>query len=368
MCPIIIVQCSWDGLLGERNCFCVWSFWCSELWSVDQTATVQRGNVLDVRGPEWFCQSFCSLWMRTVLGEWGGLYQWFAQQSGLYHPKSSEVRFGWAEPDSYWRAEDGFNDGRVEQFQQLLWQVELPQLVKEVQPLLGLFTMDSMWLSHFRSWEIVVPRNMNDSTAVIVLFMMVSGGRTGVGGGAGVLLKSTIISAAMSVLSSRLLRLYAAVLSYAFIFILLAQWLPNDLLNDSFFQTPPLHDANLKWLVRLVSFSFHHYAWQSSVCDRSADLSTALQGKQLLYNSKKGTYIVAKNEFVFSLRPTRKEQQVSGQYACWCQHETAYNSFKKITPFNDSEFLLRDNHFIHSALSDLKGSSDAHFPQIDMIL
>ncbi len=50
------------------------------------------------------------------------------------------VRFGsWAEPNSYWRAEDRFNDGRVELFQQLLWQVKLPQLAKEVQPLLGLF-------------------------------------------------------------------------------------------------------------------------------------------------------------------------------------------------------------------------------------
>ncbi len=43
----------------------------------------------------------------------------------------------WAEPDSYWHAEDGFNDGRVEMFQQLLWQIDLSQ--KEVQPLLGLF-------------------------------------------------------------------------------------------------------------------------------------------------------------------------------------------------------------------------------------
>ncbi len=41
-----------DGLLGGRNCSCVWSFWCSELCSVDQTVTVQRGSVLDVRGPE----------------------------------------------------------------------------------------------------------------------------------------------------------------------------------------------------------------------------------------------------------------------------------------------------------------------------
>ncbi len=46
------VRCSWDGLLGGRNCSCVWSFWCSELCSVDQTAAVQRGSVLDVRGPE----------------------------------------------------------------------------------------------------------------------------------------------------------------------------------------------------------------------------------------------------------------------------------------------------------------------------
>ncbi len=43
--------------------------------------------------------------------------------------QSSEVRFGsWAEPDSYWRAEDGFNDGRVELFQQLLRQVEHSKL------------------------------------------------------------------------------------------------------------------------------------------------------------------------------------------------------------------------------------------------
>ncbi len=41
------------------------------------------------------------------------------------------VRFGsWAEPDSYWCAEDEFNDGRVELFQQLLWQVEFSQLAK----------------------------------------------------------------------------------------------------------------------------------------------------------------------------------------------------------------------------------------------
>ncbi len=41
MCNIIIVKCSWDGLLKGRNCFCVWPFWCSELCSIDQTVTVR---------------------------------------------------------------------------------------------------------------------------------------------------------------------------------------------------------------------------------------------------------------------------------------------------------------------------------------
>ncbi len=44
------------------------------------------------------------------------------------------------------------------------------------------------------------------------------------------------------------------VLIYAFIFTLFAQRLPNDSLNDSFFQTPSLRDASLRWLVRLVDF------------------------------------------------------------------------------------------------------------------
>ncbi len=50
----------------------------------DQMVTVQRGSVLDVRGPEWFYQPFFSLRTSTVPGEWGGLYQWFAQQFGLF--------------------------------------------------------------------------------------------------------------------------------------------------------------------------------------------------------------------------------------------------------------------------------------------
>ncbi len=39
----------------------------------------------------------------------------------------------------------------------------------------AVFTMESMWVSHFRSCEMVLPRNMNVSTVITVLFMMVSG-------------------------------------------------------------------------------------------------------------------------------------------------------------------------------------------------
>ncbi len=44
-------------------------------------------------------------------------------------------------------------------------------------------------------------------------------------------------------------------LSSAFIFTLFAQQYPNDSLNDSSFQTPPLRDAKLRWLVQLVFVS-----------------------------------------------------------------------------------------------------------------
>ncbi len=90
VCSMFNVKCSWDGLLEGRNCSCVWSFWCSELCSVDQMVTVQRGSVLDVRGPQWFCQPFCSLWISTVLGEWGGLYQWLAQLMSVWLKYSSK--------------------------------------------------------------------------------------------------------------------------------------------------------------------------------------------------------------------------------------------------------------------------------------
>ncbi len=56
----------------------------------------------------------------------------------------------------------------------------------------------------------MVPRNLNDSTAVTVLFMMVSGERVGE-----FLLKSMIISTVLSVLSTRLFRLHQTASSLA---------------------------------------------------------------------------------------------------------------------------------------------------------
>ncbi len=38
-------------------------------------ASTSRQQFKEVRGPEGFCQPFCSLWISTVLGEWGGVYQ-----------------------------------------------------------------------------------------------------------------------------------------------------------------------------------------------------------------------------------------------------------------------------------------------------
>ncbi len=65
-------------------------------------------------------------------------------------------------------------------------------------------------------------------------------------------------------------------------------------------------------------------------------------------------HLVAKNEFAFSFRPMRKDQQVGGEYAndsCWCQTGIGFK--------NDSfqwfrvDSLFWENNFIHGALSDL---------------
>ncbi len=147
VCSTFNVKCSWDGLLEGGNCSCVWSFWCSELCSVDQTLTVQRLSWMwGVQGN--FASPFAhSGWVKFLESGEGCTNYWLSSPD--YPLRSSEVSFGsWAEPDSYWCTEDRLNDGKVELFQQLLWQVKLPQLVKEVQPLLGLF---------YNGFNVIVP-------------------------------------------------------------------------------------------------------------------------------------------------------------------------------------------------------------------
>ncbi len=84
----------------------------------------------------------------------------------------------------------------------------------------------------------------------------------------------------------------------------------NNLLNDSFFQTPPLRDANLWWLVRLETAIFNAP-------------KTAPSGKKMYLHFHS-------DQCVNQVFPGLHMQQVGGQYAnfsYWRQHETAWDSF-----------------------------------------
>ncbi len=151
VCSTFHVKCSWDGLLGVRNCSCVWSFWFSELCSVDQAVTVQRGSVLDVRGPEWFCQPFCSLWKNTVLGEWGRVVPMICSvvqttlrsllRSDLVAELNQTV-INVQRTDSTMAEQNWFSRscGRLNF---LIWR-------SKYNLCWAFFSMESMWVSHFR--------------------------------------------------------------------------------------------------------------------------------------------------------------------------------------------------------------------------
>ncbi len=177
MCTIIIVKCSWDGLLEGRNCSCVWPFWCSELCSVDQTVTVQRGSVLI-----WGVQSdFASHFTYSVL------YEYSSWRVGKVVPmiRSALRSLIWSDLV----AEPNQIDIDVQRMESMMaeWnffssscgRLNFLSRWRKYSLCWAFFTMESMWLSHFWSWEMVAPRNLNDSTVVTVLFMMVSGARAG---------------------------------------------------------------------------------------------------------------------------------------------------------------------------------------------
>ncbi len=187
-----------------RNCFCVWSFWCSELCSVDQMVTGQIGSVLDVRVQSDFTSSLAhSGWVQFLeSGESCTNDSLSSLDSPLY---STEVGFGsWdeqnsTEPDQLWSAEDWFDDGKVELFQQLLWQVEM---AKEVQSLLGRF-YNGVYVSV--PLQVLWDGGAQEHECLHCHYSAVHDGKWGES--RGFLLKSTIISTVLSMLSSRLLGL-----------------------------------------------------------------------------------------------------------------------------------------------------------------
>ncbi len=89
------VQNSKNTIYNVDNyvCACLLSFCCSELCSVDQTATVQRESVLDVRVQSDFSSLF-ALSGRVQFLESGEGCTNDSLSSPDYTTESSEVRFG----------------------------------------------------------------------------------------------------------------------------------------------------------------------------------------------------------------------------------------------------------------------------------
>ncbi len=117
------------------------------------------------------------------------------------------------------------------------------------------------------------------------------------------------------------------VLKYTFIFT--SQQLPNILFDSLFFQS-------LLCMMLICgdwSDCSHFHFIIPVMPDKAVFVSTVLRllpGETTILLLQK-PHLVAMNVFSFSFRPMRKDQQVGGQYAnvsCWCQHKTAWDSFK----------------------------------------
>ncbi len=134
---------------------------------------------------------------------------------------------------------------------------------------------------------------------------------------------------------------------YVFIFTLFAHRLPNKSLNDSFFQTSPLRDANLRWLVDFIMPVMPDKGQCCFVYSVTEETAILMLQKR---------HLVAKNEFAFSCRPTpkssflRSARATSGRAMNRLGIRFKNDSFQWFSRL----FLLRDNNLIHGALSDLK--------------
>ena len=90
-------------------------------------------------------------------------------QSALVPGRGSSI------PDGDGESEDGLDDGSVEVHHHQLWQAEFHQLLQEVTPLVGFLIRELMFSSHFRSWEMMVPRKQQDTTVLLVESLRVMG-------------------------------------------------------------------------------------------------------------------------------------------------------------------------------------------------
>ncbi len=150
-CTVLLcyVLFRWDMVWGLKLFLCLVVL---GLCGAGQRATVQRESWV------WRVQS-------NFLGPFphsGGVKFLEAWQRGTDNPLSSpdcpllssDVCFGsWAKPNSYRWTQDRLDDGRVELISSSCGRTSLKNTAS-AGPL-------SMWLSHFRSWEMVVPRNLN---------------------------------------------------------------------------------------------------------------------------------------------------------------------------------------------------------------
>ncbi len=165
-------NCSSEWQPVGRNCSCVWLFWRTVLYSSYQRRGVGTGCVQSVKDLQW-----CFLpvsWLLTCISpEWrAGWHQWLFPQS--WPLQSVPVLFcGQSKPESDGCAENGLDYDRVKLDQQLLKQVELPELAQEVHPLLGLF--DDCVDVGCPTWVIVNPRKRKVSITDTMLLSVVMG-------------------------------------------------------------------------------------------------------------------------------------------------------------------------------------------------
>lgn len=105
-------------------------------------------------------------------------------RSDFLLPSDLVLLHGWAKPDSDWCAQVRLDNDGIEVDEQLLWQVELPELLEDIRPPLGLPPNRNICERQFRSREKVDPRNLKWSTTGTLLFRKVRGRKVeGVGWG-----------------------------------------------------------------------------------------------------------------------------------------------------------------------------------------